>query len=530
MIQKSKRLPLYGLLVLSLIYMYSPALHAETVLKRGNGAEPETLDIHKSSGVTEANIQRDMFEGLLVEDASGKLQPGMAEKWEISSDGKVYTFHLRDALWSDGTPVTADDFVFAYRRALDPATASDYAFILWPIENAESYSKGTSKDPAQVGVKAISPKTLEIRLRAPTPYFLGLLTHPMTFPLPQKAVQTAGNAWIKPENIRCNGAYCLSEWQPQAHVKLTKNPHYRRAKDIAIDTVYYIPTEDQNSELKRFRAGELDITNDVPADQIKTVQQDFPKEFRNTPYIGTYYYAFNLQQPPFKDNPKLTRALALAIDRDILTDKITQGGEIPAWGWLPAVDNYTQQSMEEKALDKAAREQRAKELYAESGYGPDKPLEVEILYNTSDNNKKLAVAIAAMWKQVLGVKTTLRNEEWKVYLNSRRQKQFQVVRASWIGDYNDAHTFLSLFKSDVGEMNTSGYANPEYDRLLKEAESQADPQKRREAMEQAERVLLADTPIIPIYFNTSQHLVSSKVTGWEDNIMDVHHTQYLGLQ
>lgn len=521
---------LFTSLLLTLSLSLSPAVLAETVLKRGNGAEPETLDIHKSSGVTEANIQRDMFEGLVVEDAFGKLQPGMAEKWEISSDGKTYTFHLRDALWSDGTPVTADDFVFAYRRALDPATASDYAFILWAIANAEAYSKGEIKDPTQLGIKALDPKTLEIRLKAPTPYFLGMLMHPMAFPLPQKAVQAAGNDWIKPENIRCNGAYCLSAWQPQAHVKLSKNPHYRRAKEVAIDTVYYIPTEDQNSELKRFRAGELDITNDVPADQIKTVQQELAKAFRNTAYIGTYYYALNLQHPAFKDNPKLRRALSLALDRDILTTKITQGGEIPAWGWTPAVDNYTQQSMEEQALDKAAREKLAKELYAESGYSADKPLELEILYNTSDNNKKLAIAVAAMWKQVLGVKTNLRNEEWKVYLNSRRQKQFQVVRASWIGDYNDAHSFLSLFKSDVGEMNTSGYANPEYDRLLQEAENQTDPQQRRAAMEQAERVLLADMPLIPVYFNTSQHLVSSKVRGWEDNIMDVHHSQYLRLE
>lgn len=518
-------------LLLTLSLAHSPLVAAETVLKRGNGAEPETLDIHKSSGVTEANIQRDLFEGLVVEGADGKLQPGVAEKWEISADGKVYTFHLRkDAQWSDGTPLTAADFVFAYHRALDPATASDYAFILWPIEGAEAFSKGEQKDPTQLGIKAIDPQTLEIRLKAPTPYFLGMLLHPMTFPIQQKAVQAAGKDWIKPESIRCNGAYCLSEWTPQAHVKLSKNPHYRRAQDVSIDTVYYIPTEDQNSELKRYRAGEIDITYDVPADQIKTVTQDFPNEFRSTPYIGTYYYALNLQNPAFKDNPKLRRALSLALDRDILTGKITQSGEIPAWGWVPPVDNYSQQSMEEKSLDKAARSKLAQDLYAESGYNADKPLELEILYNTSDNNKKLAIAVAAMWKQVLGVKTSLRNEEWKVYLSSRKQKQFQVVRSSWIGDYNDAHTFLSLFKSDVGEMNTSGYQNPEFDRLMQEAETQADPKKRQEAMEQAERILLADTPIIPIYFNTTQHLISPKITGWQDNVMDVHHTQYLGIK
>ena len=517
--------------LLAFCLLYSPFTLAETVLKRGNGAEPETLDIHKSSGVSEANIQRDMFEGLVTEDAFGKLQPGVAEKWDISSDGKRYTFHLRgDSQWSDGTGVTADDFVYAYRRALNPATASDYAFILWPIAGAEAFSKGGQKDPAQIGVKALDPQTLEINLKAPTPYFLGMLMHPMAFPVPKQVIEKLGNDWIKPENIRCNGAYCLSEWTPQAQVKLVKNPHYRRAADVSIDSVSYIPTEDQNSELKRYRAGEIDITYDVPADQIKNVEKDFPAEFRSTPYIGTYYYALNLENPAFKNNPKVRIALSLALDRDILTEKITQSGEIPAWGWVPPVDNYTQQNREEKALDKAARTQLAQSLYAESGYNADKPLELEILYNTSDNNKKLAIAIAAMWKQVLGVKTSLRNEEWKVYLSSRKQKQFQVVRSSWVGDYNDAHTFLSLFKSDVGEMNTSGYKNPEYDRLLQEAETQADPQKRREAMEQAERILLADAPIIPIYYNTTQHLISPKLSGWENNVMDVHPSQYLHLK
>lgn len=518
-------------LLLALSLAYAPLTLAETVLKRGNGAEPETLDIHKSSGVSEANIQRDLFEGLVVEGADGKLQPGVAEKWEISADGKVYTFHLRkDSQWSDATPLTADDFVTAYRRALDPATASDYAFILWPIDGAEAFSKGEQQNPASIGVKALDPQTLEIRLKAATPYFLGMLMHPMAFPVPSKVVASAGKDWIKPENIRCNGAYCLSEWVPQAHVKLSKNNNYRRAGEVGIDTVYYIPTEDQNSELKRYRAGEIDLTYDVPTDQIKSVQQDFPNEFRSTPYIGTYYYALNLENPAFKDNPKLRRALSLALDRDILTAKITQSGEIPAWGWVPPIDNYSQQSMEEKALDKAARSKLAQDLYAESGYGPDKPLELEILYNTSDNNKKLAIAVAAMWKQVLGAKANLRNEEWKVYLDSRRQKQFQVVRASWIGDYNDAYSFLGLFKSDVGEMNVSSYHNPEYDRLVKEAETQADPQQRQQALEQAERILLADTPIIPIYFNTTQHLISPKVTGWQDNVMDVHHSQYLAIQ
>ena len=505
--------------------------NAETIVQRGNGAEPETLDFHKSSGVPEANIERDLFEGLITESADGKPQAGVAEKWEISSDGKTYTFHLRtDAKWSDGTALTADDFVYAWRRALAPETASDYAFMLWPIVGAEAFSKGTNQDPASIGIKATDPHTLEVKLNAPTPYFLTLLMHHMTYPVPQKVVEKAGKDWTKPENIVSNGAYTLKTWQPQAQITLAKNPHYRRAKDINIDSVVYIPTEDKGSELKRFRAGELDITDDIPNDQTAWVKENLAAALHNSPYIGTYYYALNLQDTAFKDNVKLRRALSLAVDRDILTEKLTQSGEQPAFGWVPAVDNYTQQTMPEKALEKNARIELAKKLYAESGYSADKSLTLELLYNTSDNHKKLAIAVAAMWKQTLGVQTNLRNEEWKVYLTSRKQKQFQVVRSGWIGDYNDAYSFLSLFKSDVGEMNTAAYHNMEYDKLIHNAENEADATKRRDYLQQAEQVLLNDMPIIPVYHYTTQHLVNPKITGWVDNVMDVHPTQYLSIK
>lgn len=511
--------------------IHCPLSSAASVLQRGNGAEPETLDFHKSSGVPEANIERDLFEGLVTDDADGKPQPGVAEKWEISSDGKTYTFHLRaEAKWSDGAALTADDFVYAWRRALAPETASDYAFMLWPIVGAEAFSKGTNQDPASIGAKAIDVHTLEVKLNAPTPYFITLLTHHMTYPVPQKVVEKAGKDWTKPENIVSNGAYTLKTWQPQAQITLTKNPNYRRAKDINIDSVVYIPTEDKGSELKRFRAGELDITDDIPNDQTAWVKENLAAALHNSPYIGTYYYALNLQDAAFKDNVKLRRALSLAIDRAILTEKLTQSGEQPAFGWVPAVNDYTQQTMPEKSLDKATRLELAKKLYAESGYSADKPLTLELLYNTSDNHKKLAIAVAAMWKQTLGVQTHLRNEEWKVYLNSRKQKQFQVVRSGWIGDYNDAYSFLSLFKSDVGEMNTAAYHNAEYDKLIHNAENEADANKRRDDLQQAEQILLNDMPIIPVYHYTTQHLVNPKITGWVDNVMDVHPTQYLSIK
>ncbi len=505
---------------------------AESILHRGNGAEPETLDVHRSSGVPEANLQRDLFEGLLTEGPDGALLPGVAERWTVSADGLTYRFELRpDARWSDGSAVVAEDFVVAFRRALAPETASDYAFILWPILNAEAYNKGELREAGAIGVTAHDPHTLEIRLAAPTPYFLDLLTHHMSYPVPRNAIVAHGNQWTRPGNLISNGAYRLAEWVPQSHLKLVRNPHFHAAAEVAIDAVIYYPTEDKNSELKRFRAGELDITEDVPSAQIEWVATQFPEAFRNAPYNGVYYLALNLTRAPFRDDAKLRRALTLAIDRDILTSKVTRGGERPAWSWVPAgVRDYAPAAMAEAALEKAAREQQAQRLYAESGYDKGNPLVVELLYNTSDNHKKIAIAVAAMWKQVLGVKTRLRNEEWKVYLDSRKRRAFEVIRGGWIGDYNDAYSFLSLLKSDIGDMNPAGYANAEFDTLIGQSERTLDARQRAQLMQQAERILLDDLPVIPLYHYTTQHLVNPRVKGWVDNIMDVHPTRWLSLR
>ena len=515
-----------------LVLLWASLAGAESILHRGNGAEPETLDVHRSSGVPEATIQRDLFEGLLTEGADGALLPGVAERWQVSADGLVYRFELRaDARWSDGEPVVAGDFVYAIRRALAPETASDYAFILWPIANAEGYSKGETRDPTALGVSAPDPRTLEIRLGAPTPYFLDLLTHHMSYPVPRRAIEAHGNQWTRPGNLISNGAYRLAEWVPQSHIKLVRNEQFHSAATVAINVVTYYPTEDKNSELKRFRAGELDITEDVPSAQIQWVEAQYPEAFRNAPYNGVYYLAFNLTRPPFRDDAKLRRALTLAIDREILTAKVTRGGELPAWSWVPAgVRAYAPANLPEATLDKSAREDLARRLYAESGYDKGRPLSVELLYNTSDNHKKIAIAVAAMWKQVLGVKTRLRNEEWKVYLDSRKRRAFEIIRGGWIGDYNDAYSFLGLLKSDIGDMNPSAYINPRFDALIAESERTLDTARRAALMQQAERLLLEDLPVIPLYHYTTQHLVSPRVQGWVDNIMDVHPTRWLSFR
>lgn len=523
-----------GLFVYALLVslLCSSVLRAETTLHRGNGAEPETLDIHKSSGVPEANIQRDLFEGLVAEGADGTLIPGAAERWEHDNSGKQWTFYLRkNGKWSDGSPVTAGDFVFALQRAVNPATASEYAFILWPVLNAKAISSGKIQDITRLGVHAVDDNTLVIQLENPASFLSGLLAHHMAYPLHRKSLEAHGKQWTKPGNLVSNGAYRLSSWSPQSSIVLEKNPYFRDADKVRIEKVIYYPLEDQSTALKRFRAGELDITDDVPSSQIDWVKAHLPDNFHNSPYIGTYYLALNLQKPPFKGKSELRRALSLAINRDILTEKITKGGEIPAMGWVPpGINQYNSQVMPEAKLNQKERLAMALALYKKAGYSKANPLEVELLYNTSENHKKIAIALAAMWKQALGVKTHLRNEEWKVYLNSRSQRQFEIIRAGWIGDYNDAANFLDLFRSDVGTMNPSAWKNSRYDQLMKAAEAETNAEKRAELMQSAEKLLLAEMPLIPVFYYTTQHLVSDKVVGWQDNVMDIHPSRYLQVK
>lgn len=522
---------LFFVLLAALFLGLSSAPAANNTLQRGNSAEPETLDVHKSSGVPEANIQRDLFEGLVAEGADGSLIPGVAESWTLSDDGRVYTFRLRkDARWSNGNAVTADDFVFALRRGVDPAVGSSYAFILWPIDNAEAITKGQVKELERMGVEAVDAHTLKVTLKAPTPYFIGMLTHHQAYPVHRKTLEEHGDKWTRPGNLVSNGAYRLAEWVPQSHVRLERNPHYWDAANVRIEAVVFHPTEDRSAELKRYRGGELDVTADVPIDQIEWVEKNLGDQFHNTAYLGTYYYALNLTKAPFRDRPGLRNALAMAIDREVLTGKVTKGGEVPAYAWVPpGVNQYAGARVPWAGLSKAERLARARKLYAEAGYSKDKPLKVQILYNTSDSHKRIAIAIGGMWKQALGVRTELFNQEWKVYLTTRKAKQFEALRAGWIGDYNDANTFLELLKGDVGTMNPAGYANAEYDALMRKAEKETDLEVRAGLMQQAESILLEDMPIIPIYHYTTQHLVSPRVKGWVDNVMDVHPTRHLSL-
>jgi oligopeptide transport system substrate-binding protein len=506
-----------------------PGRAAEAVLRLGNGAEPQTLDPHRAEGVPESDILRDLYEGLVGEAPDGSLVPGAAESWAISDEGLVYTFTLRaDARWSNGDPVTAGDFEFGLRRSIDPATLSRYSSILFPVVNAEAVANG-DLPPEALGVRAVDERTLEIRLNAPTPYLLGLLTHSTTYPVHRPSLEAYGDRFARPGKMVGNGAYQLTDWMVQSHVRLDRNPYYWDAANAEIDTVYYYAIENPDAELKRYRADELDITEALPYNQLTWVRENLGDQLVISPYLGSYYFGYNLTRPPFENAKELRTALAMAIDREILAERVTGAGEIPAYGWVPPVAGYAGQQPDWASWTQAERNARAQELYSQAGYSVARPLRVEILYNTNENHKRISVAIASMWKQVLGVETSLVNQEWKVFLETRNRKtDTEVFRAGWIADYNDAYSFAQLMHSN-NEQNDSGYNNPVYDELLDRASQEQDPAERAALMEAAERVLLEDLPIIPIYFYVSKHLVKPWVVGFTPNIMDHHATKDLAV-
>jgi oligopeptide transport system substrate-binding protein len=503
---------------------------AAAELRVANSGEPDTLDPHHMSGVWENRIAADMFLGLTTEGQDGKPIPGAAESWEVSDDGKVYTFKLRDHNWSDGTPVTAGDFVFAMRRILTPETAAEYASLLYPIENAKALNEGSMTGMENLGVTAIDDKTLEITLGFPAPYFVEQLTHYTAFPVPKHKVEELGEDWIKAGEIVSNGAYKAVEWVPNTHVKLVKNEEYYDADSVQIDAVTFYPAEDRNAATKQFRAGEVDVQYDFASEQIDWLQENLPDETRIAPWLGVYYYAINMREAPF-DNLDVRQALAMAINREAITDQVLKTGEIPAYGFVPpgAGDYGEPAEVEWKDLSYDERVAEAKELLAASGFGPDNPLRFQLRYNTSENHKRIAIAVSAMWKQALGVEAELFNAEVKVHYNDLQSADFQVARAGWIADYNDAQNFLYLMETDSGVQNYAGYSNPDYDRLMDGADLSTDSAARNALMKEAEALAMADLPNIPIYHYVSKDLVSTKVEGWVDNTKDIHRTAFLSI-
>ena len=504
-----------------------------SVYVRGNTADPETLDQHKTSTTYEANVLRDLYEGLVIYDAEANVVPGVAESWEVSDDGMTYTFKLReDAKWSNGDPVTAEDFVYSFQRIMTPATGAKYANILYPIKGAEAVNKGEA-EPASMGVTAVDERTLEIALENPTPFFLELLTHQTGLPVHRPSVEEHGDDFVRPENMVSNGAYTLAEFTPNQQIVVRKNPEFHSADTVMIDEVQFIPTEDRSAALRRFQAGELLSNNDVPVDQVAFMKENLEGQYRVAPYLGTYYYTIKTDKEPFS-NVDVRRALSMAIDREFLAEEIA-GDFLPANSYVPeGIANYGDAAdapkFEFDGQSMLDREDEALRLLTEAGFGPDNPLDVEISFNTSENHQRIATAIADMW-QPLGVNVTLSNQDTAShYAGLRDGADYDVARAGWIGDYNDPQNFLFLYESDNLGFNYSRYNNPEYDALMDEAAAETDLEARAEILKRAERMLLDEVGVVPLFYYTSQSLVSPKLKGWEDNIQNVHPSRFMSIE
>ncbi|MEJ2513879.1 MAG: peptide ABC transporter substrate-binding protein [Gammaproteobacteria bacterium] len=499
------------------------------ILHRGNGAEPASLDPHHSVGGPAANIERDLYEGLVSTSPGGAPTSGVAASWEVSPDGLTWTFHLRpNARWSNGDPVTAEDFQFSFRRAVDPSTASDYADILAPVLNARAVTGGRLP-PEALGVEALDGNTLRIRLEGPTPFFLELLTHPMTFPVHRESLATHGERFTRPGNLVSNGPFYLAEWVVGSHVKLGRNHNYWDTRNVAIDEVYYYPTANESAELARYRAGELDWTYHVPHQQLGWIQRNLAAEVSTHPRLAVSYLGINVTHAPFADSPELRRALSMAIDRELIVRAVTGGGEIPAYGWVPPMDGYTPQVPEWAAWTRRRQVAKAQMLYSEAGYDPRDAPQVEIAYASGPNSQRLAVAIAAMWKDVLGIQASLRAEEFKVFLQSRSDlATSSVFRSAWAADYRDVYSFASVLHSGSG-LSDTGWQNPRYDALLAASLKTGDQARRMELLQEAERLLLEEQPVIPLYYFVTTRLVKPWVRGWEPNLMDIHPSRHFYL-
>ncbi len=503
----------------------------DNTLHRGIGAAPESLDYHKTRSVPASTIFRDIGEGLMTYSASGELVTAAAASWPETEDGLVYTFRLHaDNRWSNGEPLTADDFVFSYQRLVDPATGAVSSESIEAVLNAKAIIAG-ELPPAELGVRAIDDLTLEITLEQPTPYFLSLLTHPSMFPLYRLAIETHGDAHTEPGTLVTNGPYRVVAIQTAALVELERNTHYRDAAATAIDRVHYHVLVEPMSEYNRYRAGELHITSTVPPDIFATVKAQYPDELRTAANLGVYYFGLNVTREPFADNLALRQALSMAIDRDVLVDKIVGRGEKPAYSFVPpGIAGYEPPKLPYHSMTRQERNAQARRLYAEAGYSRDNPLKFELRYNTSEEHQRYALAISSMWQDVLGVEVELIGEEFQVFLaNIKAHKATQAFRGGWNGPYNDPHAFLSIYESGA-EWNSSGWASKEYDSLMARAASQRDPATRMRYLEEAERELLANHPLIPLYYYVSKHLVSPEVEGWEDNILDYHYSHHLSLR
>ncbi len=467
-----------------------------------------------------------LFEGLTARNKKGEIEPGVAESWKISADLKTIRFTLRHARWSNGDPITASDFLQSWERALNPLMASKYAELLYPIKNAENYNKGKIDQFDSVGVRVIDPQTLEVELENPTPFFLDLCSMPTLYPVHFASLKSEGRNWIKPGKLISNGAYTLKDWKIDDRVILQKNPHYWRASQVQIQEIAALTTSSATTAFNLFYSGKADLIMDkglIPTLMIEPLRKK--PYFHSNPFLATYFYRFNVTRKPF-NHPKVRKAFALAIHKQQIVEKITRAGEPIAHSLTPpGVRHYTPPEGLPRNIALAQK------LLAEAGYPNGKGFPpVSILYNSSELNQQIAVEIQSMWKEALGVHVTLQNQEWKVYLGSLDQLDFDIARSSWVGDYNDANTFLDCFVTGRGN-NRTGWSHPIYDQLMAQSATEQNTEKRSEILQSAERILIEqEFPIVPIYHFVGMSLYhSEKLGGFEANVVDDHPLRELYL-
>jgi oligopeptide transport system substrate-binding protein len=497
-------------------------------LNRGNGTEPDTLDPHLASTQYENNIIGDMFLGLMTEDASGNPSPGAATGFSSSDDGLVYTFTLRPHVWSDGVPVTAHDFVFSYRRLLDPRTAAQYAAMLYPVRNAEAVNAG--KRPREdLAVRALDDLTLQIEFAVQVPYIAQLFTHFSTFAVPKHIVERFGDQWLKPQNMVTNGAYRLKEWVPNDHILLVKNPRFCDAEKVAVERVYYYPTQDYSAALKRFRAGDIDMQMGVPSEEIGWLKYNLPNVLRVSPYVQTQYVVFNFGAKPFNDL-RVRSALSLAINREVIASRVMHAGEKPAYAFVPPhMPGYSGDAqIRFRTMPMADRVAKARSLLAEAGFGPANPLAFD--YNVSDtsDSRLVAVAMQAMW-QAAGLQVNIVPLDEKNHYSLLTKRDFSVAWAGWVADYRDAKDYLFLCQSSNRELNNGGYDSPRYDALMTASDATRDPSARARLLAEAEQIMLDDVALAPVFNGVSSNLISPAVRGWSGNDINIQRSRYLRL-
>jgi len=512
------------LLPLLLLLLWALPAGAAT-LTRGNGAEPETLDPSFAGTVAEDNIIGDLMMGLTTLDAAARPVPGMAERWTVSKDGLTWTFTLRKAVWSDGVPVTAADFAFAFRRLLNPRTGSRYAYNLWPIRNARAVSGGRMPESA-LGIAMPGPLTLVLTLESPTPYLPELLAHISASPLPRHVLARHGAAWSRPGNHVGNGPYRLAAWRPNDRITLVKNPRFHDAARVAVETVHYLPTADADAALRRFRAGELDLQSPVPLTQLDWLRANLPAALKVTPSLAVSYVAINQRTPALKD-VRVRRALNLAIDREAITQKVLKLGEPAAYGIVPpGTANYPGGAgFDFRKTPFPARLAEAQMLMRQAGYGPANRLALRLAVTTRPESRRLAVVLQAMASQI-HVRLTIEAADGPIHFRKLRQGDYELGFADWYADFNDAANFLDLLRSDAGN-NYAGYRNPAFDRLMARAAAELEMKARAALLAEAESLALRDYPWIPLRFPAQTELVRPGLKGWAANPRGLHRTRWL---